>query len=435
MVRVRNHPVLSSIWFFFICSVVIGLVGLFFFWKRDWGWYGEGYVVDNAVWGNLGDFIGGLFGPMLTTITVLFMWWTITEQQVLTKKTNRLQSKIQKRQEDMAEIQRFNDLFFSLLDLYHTKVKDLKITIPSTYDIVTANPEFIFSQGTYGGQTFSGKEFFSAQMEKLWADFSPKGSFVRSRRFATNDFTRIYSCFGVQLSVYFRTVYRIFRLIDESGIPDTEKKKYVKIMRTQLTRGEIFFIHYNARTEIGAPSRSPIVRYRITKHLQVFDFLEFKEISDKFTGDNQVRWEKREGLNLTLHLISEKMKQILKGKQILDTENRYWFKQSTRYEFYIRLISGYELELGFLDYENRHNLVPELKGLSDLNDDNRKWLLETYLRLIFIESSFGIINPEQYMDIQSELTLETGFKKITAKISNTNGNLLRITYPYRQLKS
>lgn len=202
-------------------------------------------------------------------------------------------------------------------------------------------------------------------------------------------------------------------------------------MRTQLTRAELFFIHYNALTGIGAPSRDPISRYRITKHLYIFDFLEFKYITAKFKGNVN---EKREGLNLCFYYITEKIKRILKGMEGPDDRGRYRMNFSNRFDFTILRPCENKLTLEFTEYKESKNRMPELKGLADLDIDNRLWLLKNYLRLIFIESSFNLINP-------GDVTFVTGSKlirepnpgkryvTIKAHITRTDGEPLRLLHP------
>ena len=49
-----------------------------------------------------------------------------------------------------------------------------------------------------------------------------------------------------KIAAYYRTLYRIFELIDESDlINDEQKKEYAKIIRAQLTESELFFLRYN----------------------------------------------------------------------------------------------------------------------------------------------------------------------------------------------
>lgn len=78
------------------------------------------HPIDNALWGNLGDFVGGLLGAVLAALSFYMMFRTMEEQRKLTDKTNGIQ-------EASQELHRFNSMFFELLGLYHRQVEKLNI--------------------------------------------------------------------------------------------------------------------------------------------------------------------------------------------------------------------------------------------------------------------------------------------------------------------
>lgn len=64
--------------------------------------------IDHAIWGQFEDFVGGTLEVIFSLISVMLVVWTF-----------RVQNKT-------AETQRFNDLFFELLNLHHEQEKLLK---------------------------------------------------------------------------------------------------------------------------------------------------------------------------------------------------------------------------------------------------------------------------------------------------------------------
>ena len=82
---------------------------------------------------------------------------------------------------------------------------------------------------------------------------------------------------STKMGAYFRTLYRIYDLIDSSSINEKIKKNYLKIMRAQLTESELFFVRYNAMTYYGYNFIYYINKYHILKHLPAFELLEFKD--------------------------------------------------------------------------------------------------------------------------------------------------------------
>lgn len=431
-------------------TILTVFIGLFFFLGRDVGLYWNDYVVDNEVWGNLGDFIGGMFGPMLATFTIILMWWTMREQQRLTYKTNNLQTKlsiqtnnlekelsdkaallqqsIQVRQERQAEIQRFNDMFFSLLSLYHSQVAEMKIEVISSQNALSTTG----GSSPFGyTETKSGKEFFSVLMERMWENARYSRSISRMRSAAILSFEDLYAKYTAQLSVYFRTVYRIFDLIHTSPIPENEKKRYAKIMRAQFTKSELFFLHYNGMTQMGRPSVDLINRYRITKHLHPLDLVESKYIVDKFTTD---KIERREGLNLALYHIRERVIDIIRGELSLDENHSKEFSLSTKYQFRVTINSQSEIGFTLIIFKKGKNMVRGLRGMNVLNESERVWLMEYYLRQMFVDMSFGIFNPQDQIyfgssKIKRITTGQTPHTSISIKVSRRDKATLRLTHP------
>lgn len=432
----RNHELI--IWCICISLTVLAIViSILFFLGRPFGWYGDGYVIDNEVWGNLGDFIGGMFGPLLATVTLLMMWWTLRDQQKLSAKSNtlqqtlaqdakNLQEQIEEKQNQQAASQRFNDMFFSLLDLYHRQVEGLTLNDPYGYTTLA-----IGAPGQYEVYTGSGKEFFSSLRQYMWDKSDREENYQRAHAKAIKTFSEVYRLYSVQLGVYFRTVYRIFNLIEEAGIPEKEKKNYIKIMRAQFTSSELFFLNYNANTMMGRPSQKYICMFRITKHLHLLNRLEFKFIVDKFT---EAKETKREGLNFILYHLTEGIVDLVKRGWKPGTDNRYSLNQSTRYQFCATLDSPFSMTVEFINKPKRRNTINELNGLSDLDNDDLKYLLKSFMQVLFYDASYGRFNPKGSMKITTPVLrmndTDKGVEKvISIRIKKTGTEPLRLTDP------
>ncbi len=83
---------LSCITFAFI--LLIALFAWSFFWNRERYWFDENYVLDNALWGNFGDFIGGFIGSVLAFIGVIITCLIFIEQSKQTINLNKEHAKI-----------------------------------------------------------------------------------------------------------------------------------------------------------------------------------------------------------------------------------------------------------------------------------------------------------------------------------------------------
>lgn len=76
------------------------------------------------------------------------------------------------------------------------------------------------------------------------------------------------------LSHYFKTIYRIIKMIDASDIQETDKKQYAKIFRSQLTDAELLILYYNYHSILGNKVRVLAIKYELFKHIQILDKIE-----------------------------------------------------------------------------------------------------------------------------------------------------------------
>lgn len=428
--RFVRNPVRSVIATGIILGILVAIVFALFFIGRESGWFWNGYVIDNELWGNVGDFIGGLFGPFLSMLSLLVVAWTFVKQQNLERRTSRLQTDLSRQANEQAEIQRFNDLFFSLLSLYQSTLSDIVGYVPNAAvagNTVMAGDIAADVGGYSGGRKISGKEFFSYYMTRFLKEFEYNGYYSRSRNAALNMFSEVYDSSALALSVYFRTVYRIFGLIDGSDLKEDEKIKYAKIMRAQLTRGELFFLHYNARTMTGEPTVGLINKYRVTKHLHALDYLEFYRIRACFARNSEAKTER---MNIILYHVWKKIYMIMTGRQILDQNHSFVFDFSKKYVLTICYPDHNHMSLRLTIYKKRRNLNSYLTGLRDLTKEDKKWLLKHFLILVFCDSSFQRYNPESSVDVSVSVIADDADRYIVeSAISAREGHSLRIRHP------
>lgn len=92
--------VISTILFFIIAAI-------FFCWQL-WETLSTSRPIDHAIWGQFGDFVGGTLGVVFSMIGVIFVVFTFKSQQ------------------RTAYEQRFNDMFFETLRMYHEQEKELQ---------------------------------------------------------------------------------------------------------------------------------------------------------------------------------------------------------------------------------------------------------------------------------------------------------------------
>ena len=106
----------------------------------------------------------------------------------------------------------------------------------------------------------------------------------------------------------------VFAIIHQSELSDSEKVKYIKILRAQLTYSELLLLRYNSQNQHGKKFTEYINEYNLLKHLPIFELLEFKDWWGSMIEDEAGR--------LRVSIFFEDLKSILKKLLMGDKQNR-----------------------------------------------------------------------------------------------------------------
>lgn len=334
--------------------------------------------IDEGVWGTFGDFVGGVLGTLLSVISLFFIVITFKHQHKVTKQ-NHLQ----------MEKQRFNDLIFELLHLYQSQIADL-----SSEEISYKNGKIIKRIRC------TNKDFFSLEKSLLQRAFVCTTSYRSNKDMALN----LYMLFYVkknEVSSCFRTLYRIYDLIDASDLDEKTKKNYLKVVRAQLTESELFFLRYNAMSFYGNNFVKYLNKYNVLKHLPLFDLLEMKDFWAQMTD------VERTGINIIFNASIKLIKCRLKGISSFMFEK----DRNNRYDYNIRVENN---DVEIIMHIDRHLNVNynEYKGFDKLNDGKIQALLDCFLKEVFIFGNFGEFNKEDNLIFYSNPIIYTPSGKV-----------------------
>jgi hypothetical protein len=326
------------------------LISAFFFgWRRM---YDTGCALDNEVVGNYGDFIGGFLGPILGFISVLFMYWTFQSQQTQTDKISETSSQ-------QADLQRFNDLFFNLLDIYHNLLLQHSVSLQKAQ-----------------------KEMFD--------QFNASENIKRANRSAQRAYTAFYLHNSSVIAPAFRVLYRIMDLIDNSTISETEKMLYAKILRAHLGESELFLLRYNALTDYGTNFIKYLNKYHLLKHLPVMSMLEFKFFKQKM----QVQDADALFFNLIFHRTWRRIYNVTVGKEKWPGTDDVEINRTGRNRLYCQFSSKKEMKLILEIKKDIRNMYPEMKPLTKLSDEELTKFLVNFLYEVYDFSNYHQYNAD-----------------------------------------
>lgn len=331
-----------------------------------------------------GDFVGGFAGAIFTLVGIVLLYETLSLQRREFEESRKVFIK-----------QQFENKFFSLLDLYQNIIGSMHYDVPNS------------------SERFVGKEFFIKHKQDIFQSFNPTNSFYKNRKIAIDKYTIFYIANKELIAHYYRTLYRIFKLINETEFDKKDKTSYSKIIRAQLSEAELFFINYNACTSYGRKFQPLINEYNLTKHLPLLERLEFKEWKQKLSD------EKVNSLNILFE-------EIL---QFIMSPNEEFYKTylKGRFAFKIEKKTN-ELNLSLI----RNNLqlfndnLQEGYGLDDFSNQEierlvKCWALETYSYRTY-KTSTSTKNLKINVDIE---TINVNKFKITCDIKTKDQSELK----------
>ena len=118
-------------------------------------------------------------------------------------------------------------------------------------------------------------DYFTKHTQLLAKNYKPGDEYCQCHKLAIRNYIEFYFTNKADLSHYFKTMYRIFKFIDDSSCEEKDKHLYAKIVRSQLKENEILLLFYNANTDYGSNFRPLILKYNLFKHLPPISKLEF----------------------------------------------------------------------------------------------------------------------------------------------------------------
>lgn len=192
--------------------------------------------------GVFGDFFGGVLNPIFSFLTFVGLLITIVMQQ-----------KEIRDGKAAADKQGFETLFFQMVTIHNSIVNAMDLRTPH-------NPNELNSAKEYHGRDCFPRFYEHLQQEVRKArrngsvdpiDEGYKEFWARDRK---------------DLGHYFRYLYNMIRIVDESG---ADTRQYMKLLRAQLSDYELLILFYNGLNEKGQRFKPYIEKYAIFDNLPV----------------------------------------------------------------------------------------------------------------------------------------------------------------------
>lgn len=376
-------------WYDWVCIAFV-LVGVIFFMLHQN--YDASQKIASDVWGQLGDFIGGILGTFIAYIGIRLLVETLNAQ----RDANDTASKTYEDNKKVFIQQQFDGNFNTLLKLYEETIE------------------------SYSADTSKrGREELHSYAEKLKKDISPtEESYSERVSVAAEGFNQnFYIPHRVVASVHFRTLYQLFQLIRESEIEEEKKVLYAKMLRGRMSEDELLLLRYNCHCSYGKKMQTNINRFNLLKHLPVLSLIEFRKWRGKFNEDGFIN-------SLDTEFIA--LKKQIKNLLISQENNEDIIVFSDRYNLYLKTnLEKKELYIELVKNSKKASSKTIDRVFDSCTMDELTQLFYDFLYETFVSSNFGVFNTFDNLQIKnSHETTDDGLHKLKIVVNNTNGYVL-----------
>lgn len=369
--------------YYLVLSTIITILGIIIFiWFCIRGLIFEKFIDINGVISlekssQFGDFIGGCTGALFALVGVFLLFETLKLQRTELSESRHV-----------FEKQQFDNTFFNLLTLYQSIVNEL-----------------IYNQE-------KGKRFFDCHRNDIYENFTG------GRKDAKDKYIQFYTANDTKVAHYFRVLYQIFCIIDDSNLDEKDKVRYAKFTRAQLSESEEFFLYYNANTPYGAKFRKFINEYNLIKHLPPLDKLEFKRYSIRLNEAQR-------------HSISVALFELKKAIKLNLQERKTWHKTFLQGALSLQVLNPMDnqKQINIILTKNDTVAIPariqQGMGFELFDNTDIINLFTDYLTDIFLLSNYYLLN-DRGLFISHIESIEGNKIKIIFSVSHRNNKRIEL---------
>lgn len=211
-----------------------------------------GLSSDPAHWGQFGDYFGGTLNPLLAFFSLFALCATLVIQFIEASRSAKYNA-----------IQKFDAMFFELLRIHRENLQAI--------DLWSDKPP----------RETRGRDCFSVFIRWIANNFESQPKTMPLAQRLMEAYRVFYEDKGRRSEVghYFRTLYHIFKYVENSDLlTDEGKKMYGKIVRAQLSTPETGLLFFNGLLPRAANSREFIKKYALLQELEPAD-LQIEDIT------------------------------------------------------------------------------------------------------------------------------------------------------------
>ena len=325
---------------------MIVLGAIFFIIFGDWEF---SLTLSEEKVGQFGDFVGGVVGTILAFVGVILYYIALTEQRkdidinretlltqvkALDQQIEEFKAQTEELQETRKVYEEQTNLYREQTNYYQQQVKELKIQT-KTSSLQHFNSEFYSLLNVFINIKNKCESLINNILETLHKNRQhyKDEEICNNLSWIIKEYTNLYYDNSKSLSIYFKTLYRLLKMIDDSIIESDHKQRYAKTLRSQLSENELLIIYYDYYSVLGEKVKILANKYKLLKHLNLMDKLE---IDVNVFKENKVHVLAY--LNELSLLLDSKIKQL----QDLETDSKIIINENFNF---IDISSNYSIEI------------------------------------------------------------------------------------------
>jgi len=247
-------------------------IGIMFLWNAN---IDVSQQIIHEKFGTFGDFVGGILGSIWALCGVILFYLALVEQRedfktnkgAFEKQITALEVQTQEfklQRNELAETRKIS--IEQSKTLKQQRLESTYFALLGIYDKIRSSLD---EQGDDGN-------YFKKFREDLVSTFAADDDPVLCHDNAQDNYLLWFYKKKEDLSHYYKTVYRIIRIIDDSEIGQPEKMQYIKILRSQMSENEMLALYYNSHSVYGENFYVDILKYNLLKHLPSLSKTEFQ---------------------------------------------------------------------------------------------------------------------------------------------------------------
>lgn len=385
------------------------------------GWNFSTTINEEKV-GQFGDFIGGVVGSILAFAGVILYYVALNAQredikinkEALTTQVEALNQQIKEFQAQTEELQETRKVYEEQTNLYREQTGFYKKQVEelSEQTNISKLEQFDSSYFSLLNVFISFKEKNIKRIIDIYSKLIEKRTApTYDSKKMLNYYMEIYNNNSSFLSQYFKTIYMILSIIENSSIDSAKKIQYAKILRSQLTEEELLIQFYNYQSEYGLKARSYIIKYDMLKHLNPLEKIEYH------ITDNQIRNQLAPFIQRLFVIIKSNVKKyadIEDGSDIIISEKEILFQEEIVYKLIMK-DEFFSYSIGF-SQDDKHKEI--LDNITTVKDVIKKALYD-----IFFTSKYDLDFQDNTF-VEKESTTTEG--KSSTKEFTFNANIDKI---------